>query len=315
MSKVNQPLVSVIVPCYNHEKYVEQTIDSIVNQTYKNIELIVIDDGSKDSSPEILEKLSKKYNFYFERQENMGLPATLNKMIKMAQGKYISLIASDDVKTLDKIEILVKEFESLSDQYAVVFGDAGFIDTIGERRYLMINNEQIDTFINKYFVQRNDLNSIEDLGTYSTLLVGNYLPAMTTLIRTEVLVSVNLFDENITIEDWSMWLKLARKYKFKFVNKIVGYYRTHETNTSITMREELNLDMLKVYDREKEYCYDNNFNEIWEKQYYGKLLNIIREKKIITFIKNIEVRNLYGLYVYVQQKIVFNFLKSLKNES
>ena len=84
VNKRMQPLVSVIVPCYNHEKYVEKTIESIVNQTYKNIELIVIDDGSKDNSTIILEKLSRQYNFYYEHQHNIGLPATLNKMIKMA---------------------------------------------------------------------------------------------------------------------------------------------------------------------------------------------------------------------------------------
>ena len=107
------PLVSVIVPCYNHEKYVEETIESIVNQTYENIELIVIDDGSKDASPQIIEELSKKYNFKFIHRSNKGLSATLNEGIRLSQGKYISVCASDDKLKLDKIEKQVKFMEEI----------------------------------------------------------------------------------------------------------------------------------------------------------------------------------------------------------
>lgn len=84
-----KPLVSVVISSYNHEPYIEQTIESIVNQTYSNIEIIVFDDGSTDNSPVILDKLSKKYNFYFERQKNIGLSATLNKGLYLSKGKYL----------------------------------------------------------------------------------------------------------------------------------------------------------------------------------------------------------------------------------
>ena len=108
---LNQPLVSAIVPCYNHEKFVVQAIDSILKQTYKNIELLVIDDGSKDSSPKLLQQLSEQHQFYFEQQKNSGIHATLNKMISMSRGKYIAILASDDVWCLDRIEKQVAYME------------------------------------------------------------------------------------------------------------------------------------------------------------------------------------------------------------
>ena len=99
------PMVTVLVPAYNHEKYVEQTILSIVNQTYQDFELIVIDDGSSDQTPEILERLSQEHGFYFERQENMGVTKTLNKIISKAKGQYIVGCASDDAMPRNRLEI------------------------------------------------------------------------------------------------------------------------------------------------------------------------------------------------------------------
>ena len=82
---IKNPLVSVVVPSYNHGLYVEKCIDSIVNQSYKNFELIVLDDGSTDNSVEILTKLQKKYGFYLEFNKNQGLIKTINRALKKLQ--------------------------------------------------------------------------------------------------------------------------------------------------------------------------------------------------------------------------------------
>ena len=102
------PLVSVIIPCYNHQNYVEKSLKSVFDQTYKNIEIIVIDDGSKDNSVNILKELQKNNHFILECQENMGVCKTLNKAISMSKGKYIAILASDDYWDLPKIEKQVK---------------------------------------------------------------------------------------------------------------------------------------------------------------------------------------------------------------
>jgi len=102
ISKETNPLVSVIIPCYNHERYVQETILSIINQTYKNIELLIIDDGSSDSSYDKIREMEEQCNrrfirFETKRQENKGLIETLNSLINMSSGEYVFPIASDDV--------------------------------------------------------------------------------------------------------------------------------------------------------------------------------------------------------------------------
>ncbi|WP_309498698.1 glycosyltransferase [Sulfurovum sp.] len=300
----NLPLVSVIVPCYNHEKYVEQTIESIVNQTYKNIELIVIDDGSKDKSPEILQKLSQKYDFYFERQENIGLPATLNKMIKMAKGKYISLIASDDIKTLDKIDILVKEFEELPDDYAVVCGNVKFIDDEGRATFWENNKNKFYDFVKYRTSSREDFNIATEFGSYKSLFAGNYIPAMGTLIRIDKIMKVGMYDEDISVEDWNMWLKLSKRYKMKYVDEIVSFYRWHETNSMKVMNIRLAMDITKIFEREKAYCIENGLFSLWKQHYYESILFLNKNGKRLLFWKKVFTNNLIlNLLRHVNQKI------------
>ena len=102
MNTNTDDLISVIVPAYNHEKYIEECIRSIMAQTYQNIELLVIDDGSKDGTFEILKALKpeceKRFvRVVFETQENQGTRVTLNRLIDLAQGQYLYTIASDDM--------------------------------------------------------------------------------------------------------------------------------------------------------------------------------------------------------------------------
>ena len=125
-------LVSVIVPAYNHEKYVQDTIKSIINQTYPNIELIVIDDGSKDLTwqkiQEIKEECEKRFvNIHFETKQNEGTCKTMNKLLSYANGDFIYLIASDDLAKPQAIEKEV-EFLSKNPDYALCVGDNELID-------------------------------------------------------------------------------------------------------------------------------------------------------------------------------------------
>ena len=106
----DNPLVSVVVPCYNHESYVEKAIISVVNQSYSNIDLIVVDDGSNDKTPDIITKLKREHNFTFLLQENVGVCRTINNAIKKhSKGKYIALLASDDYWDEKKIEKQVRK--------------------------------------------------------------------------------------------------------------------------------------------------------------------------------------------------------------
>ena len=127
LEKNNQPLVSVVIPCYNHEQFVQDCIQSVIDQTYENIELIIIDDGSKDNSiQKIQEKITvceKRFvNFKFIYRKNKGLCATLNEAILLCSGKYLSLIASDDQMLPEKTSIQVEYMNSDSNIIAHMGG-------------------------------------------------------------------------------------------------------------------------------------------------------------------------------------------------
>ena len=102
------PLVSVCVPAYNHEKYIAECIQSIIEQDYKNIELIIINDGSKDKTDEVIKSYEQKcqerfVRFEYRNRGNRGLSETLNEMVDWSHGKYFSAIASDDILLFNKI--------------------------------------------------------------------------------------------------------------------------------------------------------------------------------------------------------------------
>lgn len=104
-----QSLVSIVIPCYNYAKYVDDAIGSVFAQTYKNIELIVINDGSTDNSDDVIRQAQKKYKFNYFKQTNKGIVATRNKGVKLATGKYLVQLDADDVLPKNYIEVLVKE--------------------------------------------------------------------------------------------------------------------------------------------------------------------------------------------------------------
>ncbi|WP_461537933.1 glycosyltransferase family 2 protein [Spongorhabdus nitratireducens] len=234
----SSPLVTVLVPCYNHQAFVEKAIRSIVDQTYKNIELIVLDDGSSDNCPQILEEMSRKYGFYYEHQPNMGLIKTLNKGLSLAKGKYICPFASDDIMFLDRIEKQVAMLESRPDA-AVCAGNIINIDDNGE------------------ILAKQRIRPERELG-FDELFWQN-IPgpaAPTAMIRRSALDEVGDYDPDIRIEDMYMWLKLANAgYKIVILNDLFAYYRKHGSNTHSNYRFMLENEMkiLSAYSGHPKY--------------------------------------------------------------
>lgn len=213
---MDNPLVSVIVSCYNHEKYIEECILSIVNQTYKNIELIVIDDGSSDNSPVLLEKLQKQYGFFLELQPNMGLSKTLNKAIRnYAHGKYLAGSGSDDFLALDRIEKQVRYME-LQPEYAMVCGKAYTVD---EDSRIIENFSIIDPVVDP----------VKSL-TFESLIERDPIPSSTVLVKKDVWEESGGYNENTVVEDLDLWLKIAYRYKIGYMDDYFVYYRWHGSN-------------------------------------------------------------------------------------
>ena len=218
MNQTN-PKVTVRMSAYNHEQYVEQAILSIVNQTYQDFELIVIDDGSSDRTPEILERLSLEHGFYYERQENMGLTPTLNKLIRMAKGEYITGCASDDFWPLTRLEEQVAALDA-NPNAVIVHGVPAIVDGAGK-----ITKEK-----------RYGLEQMLDGGSAFKDMLWRRTKFQTTtiMIRSSVFKELGGYDETIAVEDIDWMLRVTRKYPVKAVDRVWNYYRKHDENWTMT---------------------------------------------------------------------------------
>lgn len=213
----DQPLVTVIIPSYNHERYISQSIESVVSQSYKNIEIIVIDDGSKDQSVTLINGLADKYGFVVIARENRGVAKTLNEGIGLARGKYMSFLASDDYYFPRRIENAIFQLKESADKVAFVYCDGCIVNDAGQR---------IGLFGDRH--PRPLVGSI-----YDNLLVGNWIPSIGVTYKTDVLKQF-MFDERFMIEDHTLFLRMFKdkNHELKFYNDLGFAYRWHGNNIS-----------------------------------------------------------------------------------
>lgn len=283
----NLPLVSVCIPAYNHERYVAEAIWSAINQTYENIELIIINDGSKDKTDEVIQSFVEKckerfVRFEYRNRENKGLSATLNEIVEWSRGKYFTGVASDDVMLKDKVSLLVEKLESLDDSYAVAFGNAIFIDDESQELYLdkktglpTSKDNGFNLFLDYYTSDRDfDYRDENLFGSYKTLLAGNYLPAMSYVIKLDKIREVGAWTSGNTIEDWEMWLKLSKQYKFTYVDKPVALYRWHDSNSCKLIGKNIHYDSIKLLKEDKNFALKNRLNNIYYENLLGRIIGI-----------------------------------------
>lgn len=253
-----ESLVSVIIPAYNHEKYVQETIHSIIAQTYKNIELIIIDDGSKDKTLEKIKELELACKKRFIRlvvqsQENQGTCITLNKLLEFAEGEYIFLIASDDKVAPNAIETLYT-FLSQNESYALAVGENLFMDEHGNQCYWDLFRNIVYEEENAFFHSFSDflikatrrVNFLSDeFGSYESLVIGNYIPNGY-LIRKNIFEKTGYFTTEAPLEDYYLMLQISKYAKMKYIPKPLFYYRWHAANTSSRMGHMVEITRLTL---------------------------------------------------------------------
>jgi alpha-1,3-rhamnosyltransferase len=329
MNQEDMPLVTAVVPVYNHENYVIESIRSIVNQTYRNVELIVINDGSKDGSHErvlsLTEECKQRFvRFEYINRENIGLSATLNQALSMAKGKYFTALASDDIAFPEKVESLVNTLEAKGPSYAAAFGNAWFIDDKGEKIRLDntgrisedVRSCAYDNFIEFYAAERISNPTGEDFGTYRTLIEGNYLPAMSNVIRTAAISEAGGWTAGNLIEDWEMWLKLAKRYKLAYVDAPVAFYRWHAMNSvKVDGYAPALYSLLQVVDREEQYCQDNGIITLWNRSHNRFVYQLLRNKQFPSSKKLslLKTTNKRSLLIFIIGVVARRFTRSFRN--
>ncbi len=209
--------VSVIMPVYNSEKYVAEAIQSVLNQTSRDFELIIVNDASPDNSDKIIKKFKDKRIRYFKHKTNKGKCHSNNFGIKKARGKYLMIFDSDDIMINYKIEVLAKALD-LNPGAGLVYSDAWVMNEKGR-------------ITGPYSVPlaspRKITGSFRD-NKYNAgkMLQRDYIPQGSTMFTKKAIRNVGLFDEEIRVgEDWDMWLRIAEKFKAFYVPVPTYLYR------------------------------------------------------------------------------------------
>jgi len=209
MGQSNQgALVTIVMPAYNHERYILESLEGIANQTYKNLQWIIVDDCSKDNTRQILQDNQEKYGYELILNErNLGIAGSLNNMIKNhARGKYICICASDDVYMPNKIERLVDAMDS-HPSYGMCYSRSIFINE---------NSKEI---------RRDETPEYRSGNIFEDIICQKYHIGACNLMKKSILEEFDYYPDGIIAEDFYMNCKIAEKYEIGFVDEYLMKYR------------------------------------------------------------------------------------------
>lgn len=225
-------LVSVVVPAYNAEQYLKQTLESALSQTYRKFEVIVVDDGSTDSTPLIAQQFGDSIRYI--RQSNQGLSVARNTAIKNARGEFIALLDADDLWESEFLEKMVHKLKDHPEAAGVYCG------------FQYINSES-------EVVGKPSLKVVPPERFHSVMKYdGNWLVPCSVIFRKQLIERVGLFDETFhAVADWDMWIRLSEYGPFDGLQEVLVKYRRHEHNMSkdpVQMIGAIGQLMVKIHD-------------------------------------------------------------------
>jgi glycosyltransferase involved in cell wall biosynthesis len=211
------PLVSVICLCYNHEQFVQEAIESVLNQNYTHIQLIVVDDFSSDRSTSIIEQLTKQHPqiTFLQLNENVGNCAAFNKGLALASGEFIVDFATDDVMLPDRIQKQINHFSDLDQSYGVVFTNADYIDSAGNK--LRSHTEHL--------IAKGLISQVPEGNVFRDVLIRYFICSPTMMIRKEGLDQIHGYDENLVYEDFDFWVRSSRTFMYSYLDIVTTKVR------------------------------------------------------------------------------------------
>lgn len=206
ISSANQPLVSVVIATYNMGQYISQAIDSVLLQTWQNIEVIIVDDGSSDSTPDVMKNYSQDSRVIYIRNENQGQPKAKNCGIKQARGEFIAFCDADDFWEVNKLEVQMPLFAN--PKVGIVYSDISNIDEKNQR-------------------YQRPANEVRHSGQVTEqLLLENFVPFGTAVIRSACVTKCGMFDEQFRMGiDWDLWLRYSLDWEFSYTPERTYVYR------------------------------------------------------------------------------------------
>ncbi|MDH5602674.1 MAG: glycosyltransferase [Cyclobacteriaceae bacterium] len=224
---MNQPLVTVICLCYNHEAYVREAVESVLTQSYPSIEIIVVDDASEDGSVATIQNLVEQHPeiTFLALPKNLGNCAAFNRGLALAHGLYIADLAADDQFMPDRIEKQVALFQTLPNDYGIVFTDALITDEKGVKLW---GHEE-------YLLRHNIMKSIPQGDIFSEVIQHYFISSPTLLMKKALLDQLGGYDESLTYEDFDIIVRFARHWKFARIAEQLTKVRKLSTGMSAVM--------------------------------------------------------------------------------
>jgi glycosyltransferase involved in cell wall biosynthesis len=218
--------VSVIIPAYNHAAFLRQAIESVLNQTWHDLEIIVVDDGSHDETPQIAAKYESAIHYI--RQANQGMAATRNNGIRHSAGDLISFLDDDDVWLPNYLLTVVSYFQADPSLAAIHTG------------FQLTSDEEGRDF------PRQGTQTVSAAELYNRLIENGFFPPSSVSVRRSCLDSVGLFDERLQgCADWELWLRICREHKFIGIPDVLIKYRLHAGGLSSNV-QHMTEDRLKA---------------------------------------------------------------------
>lgn len=206
---MNTPLVSVVCLCYNQAPYVKEAIDSVFNQTYQNIELIIVDDASTDNSKQVIQEIvaTDRSIRFLSLESNVGNCAAFNKALALIHGEYVIDLAADDMLEPTRVENGIKAFKSHDEIYGVHFSDALWIDEAGATLWQHSTKYPHET--------------IPQGNIYRELIQRFFICPPSMMFKRKVIERLNGYDENLAYEDFDFWIRSSREFNYCYSPEVL----------------------------------------------------------------------------------------------
>lgn len=305
------PKISIVIPVYNGENYLKEAIDSALNQTYENIEVIVVNDGSKDKTSEICKSYGNKIKYY--EKENGGVSSALNLAIDKMSGDYFSWLSHDDIYLNNKIETQVKYLNKCQNKNVILYSDYLLMNSIGKEfnKPIIFNDKELKEK-KHYALLRGAVNGI------------------TLLIPKIVFQECGKFNETLRCtQDYDLWWRILKKYDFIHLTDLITKTRIHDKQDTFqnpnTLIEgnKLWINMLEDISKEDKIKYEGSlYNYYYEMAIFlqttpyeeAKLYCINKCMKIdrVKYEKNPLKRRKYSIKFIIDYVKNYGIIKTIK---
>lgn len=266
MHKINEPLISVIINCFNGEKFLNKCVHSVLNQTYSNFEIIFFDNNSTDKSLNLIKSIKSRKIRVFKSKKKIKLYHARNKALKLSKGKFVSILDIDDTWHKNKLKKQINKI--CRENTEIIYSN-----------YWVINRSK-KIFSNKKLPNKNM--TFEILNNYPICI-------STVLFKKKIFLKLKGFNKNFEIiGDYDFFYKASKKYKFSVLQEPLTNYLIHNENTTIKKLNLRTSEMRKWIKVNYESKYRNQFEKINQKNLFFECNYHIINRNIINFFRSLK---------------------------